>query len=166
MRPTRIAAAPAKAPSPRATTRNRTRRAPRDARWAALTAELAALRERHRHSVRIVDADCGAGDLLLCALSHARALGFTAVEGRGIDGSKALITRAVRAARTLHDPGIGVTFEVADLAAALTEETDLPADIVLWHDWTGGADHPAFADVVVAAGRRVIDDATGAEAAA
>lgn len=105
----------------------------RDARWPALAAALDALRAGHRNSVRIVDTDCGAGALLLCAVRYARALGFTAIEARGIDDAAALVGRARAAAAALHDPAIGVTFETADVVRALDEEADFPADIVLWH---------------------------------
>lgn len=53
----------------------------RDPRWPALAAALAALRETRRCSVRIVDADCGRGTMLLCAARHARALGFGSIGG-------------------------------------------------------------------------------------
>jgi SAM-dependent methyltransferase len=130
------------------------RDAERDDRWPAIAAELAALREAGRFSVRIVDADCGTGALLLAALRHARAIGFTAIEGRGIDGAPALVARARSAARRLHDPAIGVVFEVAALGAALIEEADVPADIVLWH----GRSQRSVPAAVAAAGHRVIAD--------
>lgn len=104
-----------------------------DPRWQFVTATLAALRDQHRCAVRIVDADCGAGALLLEAVRHARALGFIAIEGRGIDGSPALIGRARAAAARLADPAIGVEFEMKDMMAALRDEHDVPADVVLWH---------------------------------
>jgi hypothetical protein len=104
-----------------------------DARWPAIAAALTALRLRHRHAVRIVDADCACGALLIEAVRHARTLGFTAIEGRGIDGSPAMIGRARAAAARLADPAIGLTFELADMRAALTAEAEFPADLVLWH---------------------------------
>lgn len=142
------------------------RAASHDPRWPAVMAALAALRDRKRCAVRIVDADCGAGCLLLQALRHARALGFTAIEGRGIDGAPALIGRARAAAARLRDPAIGVTFEAADMATALADEHDLPADIVLWHGVAEGVQVP---DVLRLAGMLVIADrppATAARAAA
>jgi len=105
-----------------------------DPRWPRIEAALLALRFSGRHAVRIVDADCGAGTLLLHALGHARQLGFTAVEGHGIDRSSLLIGRARSAARRAADPALGVDFEVADIVAALRDEQDLPADIVICHD--------------------------------
>lgn len=111
----------------------------RDARWPEVAATLAALRATKRCSVRIVDADCGAGSLLLCAVRLARSLGFTAIEARGIDDVPALIGRARAAAAEVHDPAIGITFERGEPIAALDEESAFPADIVLWHG-CGGAD--------------------------
>jgi SAM-dependent methyltransferase len=132
-----------------------------DPRWSQIAARLLWLKQQGRRAVRIVDADCGAGALLLHAVVHARSLGFVAIEGRGIDGSPALIGRARAAAARCTDPAIGVTFEVADLASALREEQDLPADIVLWHhsDRQDGDDAVpmllrAAGDLVVGAGQR------------
>ena len=104
-----------------------------DPRWPAIVAALTTLRERGRFSVRIVDADCGAGCLLIQAAHYARSLGFTAIEGRGIDGAPALIGRAKAASERQRDRAIGLTFELADVLVALDEECELPADIVLWH---------------------------------
>lgn len=129
-----------------------------DSRWPQIVAVLSALRTAGRHAVRIVDAECGAGTLLLQAAHHARALGFTAIEARGIDRSPSSIGRARAAANRAADPAIGVSFEVADLVVALQTEHDLPADIVLCH---GVAAHEWRPDAVAAlrqAGRLVIDD--------
>lgn len=134
------------------------RAASHDPRWPAIAARLALLREQGRRAVRIVDADCAAGALLLHTLHHARSLGFTAIEGRGIDGSPALIGRARSAAAARADPAIGVVFEVADIVAALLEEQDLPADIILWHSAGRDRDHPGAAAVVSRAGEVVIAD--------
>jgi hypothetical protein len=109
------------------------RTAVHDLRWPAIAAALTALRGRRRFAVRIVDADCGAGGLLLHAVHHAKSLGFTAIEGRGIDGSPALIGRAKAAAQRQRDPAIGLTFELSDVLVALSEEYELPADLVIWH---------------------------------
>lgn len=134
-----------------------------DPRWPLVAAALATLRDGHRCSVRIVDADCGAGSLLLQLVRHARALGFTAIEGRGIDGSPALIGRARAAAARLSDPAIGVEFELADMVSALREEFDLPADIVIWHggrdeDWPEAHRSADIRDVLSRAGTLVIGD--------
>lgn len=132
------------------------RTAAHDERWSALAAALAGLRERERCSVRIVDADCGAGCLLLHALRHARALGFTAIEGRGIDGVPALIGRARAAASRLADPAIGIVFEHGDMVAALHDEEDFPADIVLCR--VGQDSSPGVLDALRRAGKLVIGD--------
>ncbi|MDJ0278026.1 SAM-dependent methyltransferase [Sphingomonas sp. 2R-10] len=129
------------------------RRAPRaDPRWARIAATLDGLRLRHRRSVRIVDADCGCGTLLIEAARYARAIGFTAIEVRGIDGAPAMIGRARAAALRHADPAIGYRFDCVDMAAALGEETAFPADIVLCRA-------PHDAALLAAAGKAVIDDA-------
>lgn len=129
----------------------------RDTRWPEVAAALAALRAAKRCSVRIVDADCGAGSLLLCAVRFARSLGFTAIEARGIDTAPALVDRARAAAAMVHDPAIGIIFERGEPIAALREESDFPADIVLWHGGRGA--NAASADrAAVRAGRAVIAD--------
>lgn len=127
-----------------------------DPRWPSIAEALAALRERGRFSVRIIDADCAAGSLLLYATQYAHALGFTAIEGRGIDGSPAMIGRAKAAAHRLHDPAIGLVFEMTDVVVALREEYDLPADIVICH----GRGHPDVAEALSRAADRVIYDDT------
>ncbi len=130
------------------------RRALHDPRWPALNQALVDLRLRHRHAIRIVDADCAAGSLLLRACRRARELGFTAIEGRGIDGSPALIGQARAAALKLSDPAIGVAFELADAQTALRDEADFPADIALW----SGAHRPAIDDALARAAAFVICD--------
>jgi len=102
-----------------------------DARWPVLALALVELRQAGRRAVRIVDADCGNGALLLTAARQARALGFVAIEARGVDGAPALITRARTAAAALDDAAIGVSFDCADMVAALVQERDLAPDIVL-----------------------------------
>ncbi|KQN30477.1 hypothetical protein ASF00_06995 [Sphingomonas sp. Leaf34] len=134
------------------TTQPGSRAARHDARWPAIAAALADLRERGRFAVRIVEADCGAGSLLLHAVQHARRLGFTAIEGRGIDRSPALIVRARAAAKALRDPAIGVIFDSADVTDALRDEHDLPADLIIWN----GRWHGDVAAALSRAGDRVI----------
>lgn len=146
------------------------RAARHDARWDAICAALAELRRQRRRSVRIVDAECGCGTLLIAAVRHAGALGFTAIEGRGIDRAPAMIGRARAAAARLHDPSIGLSFEVGDMVDALVSEADFPADIVLWHGGRAGDGRPEVRPEVhrrfAAAGERVIADAPTAPAQA
>lgn len=134
------------------------RTAVHDPRWPFVTAALAALRDKHRCAVRIVDADCGAGALLFEAVRHARKLGFTAIEGRGIDGSPALVGRARAAASRISDHAIGVDFEMTDMVAALRDEQDFPADVVLWHGSEEEDRHAGVVDALMRAGRAVIGD--------
>ena len=136
----------------------------RDRRWPALVSALTAMREARRCSVRIIDADCGAGTMLVCAARHARALGFTAIEAHGIDDAPALVARARAAAALVSDPAIGLSFAVGDVAAGLEGEAEFPADIVICHDHrTGDA---AIARAVTAAGRMLVTDAAAAQALA
>ncbi|WP_428680847.1 SAM-dependent methyltransferase [Sphingopyxis sp.] len=105
--------------------------AEKDRRWPAMLRKLKGLRKRGRHSIRIVDADCGAGELLIHAVRRARELGFVAIEGRGIDSDPRLIADARQAAARQADPAIGLIFEKADLNRAMREETEFPADLLL-----------------------------------
>ncbi|NJC33996.1 hypothetical protein GGR88_001470 [Sphingomonas jejuensis] len=125
-----------------------------DPRWAAVERALVSLRRQGRHAVRIVDADCSCGTMLIEVARLARALGFTAVEGRGIGTSPAMIGRARVAAMRHRDPAIGLSFEGGEIAAALAEEAAFPADILLWHGGGGGPLQSAIA----AAARQVIGD--------
>lgn len=140
----------------------------RDTRWPEVAAALSALRAAKRCSVRIVDADCGAGTLLLCAVRFARALGFTAIEARGIDAAPALIGRARAAAAAVRDPAIGIVFERGEPIAALGEECAFPADIVLWHGADGAPDDTAIRAerAALCAGHAVIADHASARRAA
>ncbi|WP_254603241.1 SAM-dependent methyltransferase [Sphingomonas bacterium] len=128
----------------------------RDRRWPAVAAALAGLRAEKRRSVRIVDIDCGAGTLLLCAVRYARTLGFTAIEARGIDTAAALVGRASASASVVNDAAIGITFERANIIDALEDESAFPADIVMWHGCAGCSVEEANA--VACAGRLVIAD--------
>lgn len=129
-----------------------------DSRWPLIAAALTELHEHGRHAVRIVDAECGAGRLLLQAVRHASALGFKAIEGRGIDGSAVLIGRARSAANRLHDSAIGVAFDVADMRVALIAERDFPADIVICHGWSTDEYHQSLLPELSEAGDLVIAD--------
>lgn len=153
----RIATAPRRMPAHPATIRRSVRA---DPRWPHIVAALQALRDAHRHAVRIVDADCACGTLLIEAVRHARAMGFTAIEGRGIDGSPALVGRARAAAARLHDPAIGLTFDMLDLRTALATEVEAPADLLLWHG-ARAADDTGMAPLLAAAAARVIADRAG-----
>ena len=146
-------------PRPKSVATPGSRAARGDPRWPRIAVALAGLRERHRHAVRIVDADCGCGTLLIETVRYARTLGFIAVEGRGIDGVPAMIGRARAAATRLDDPAIGLVFDLADMIQALVQEADFPADIVLWHRARGKIDQPDVAAVLAAAGDLVVDDA-------
>ncbi|WP_025292691.1 class I SAM-dependent methyltransferase [Sphingomonas sanxanigenens] len=136
-----------------------------DPRWPHIAATLAALREEGRRAVRIVDADCGTGALLIEAVRHARSLGFTAIEGRGVDGSPALISRARAAADGLRDPAIGIEFVLADMLQALFEEAEFPADIVLWHRPRRAERRTIVSAALAGAGRVVIGDDAAARCA-
>lgn len=129
-----------------------------DVRWPRIAAALAALRENGRYAVRIVDADCGAGCLLLHALHEADELGFKAIEGRGIDGSPALIGRARAAASRGRSGAVGVVFEAVDMASALRAENEFPADIVIWHGSRAGDIRPDVLLALRAAGDVIIGD--------
>lgn len=79
-----------------------------------------------------------------------------------------MIGRARAAGIRLHEPAIGLTFELADMAQALAQEAGFPADIVLCHDRHGEGDQPCIAGLLAAAGDLVIGDpvsaATGRQA--
>jgi len=148
-------ALPRAATQPRPLSKVGSRTAHEDQRWPALVAALRDLHEQRRHAVRIVDADCGCGCLLLEAARYAQVLGFTAIEARGIDGSPALIGRARVAAARFHDHAIGVEFDLADMVEGLTQEADFPADIVLCGS-LAGLDGSRMGALLRAAGKRVI----------
>ncbi|OAN57618.1 hypothetical protein [Sphingomonas sp. TDK1] len=103
-----------------------------DLRWPAVLERLETLREQGRRSVRIVDAACGSGSLLLAAVRRARALGFLAIEARGVERDAALLARARSAAATLSDPAIDLHFDLGTPEPAMREETMFPADILLY----------------------------------
>jgi len=105
--------------------------AEKDRRWPAMLRKLKSLRKRGRRSIRIVDADCGAGELLIRAARRAREMGFVAIEARGIDTDPRLIARALHAAARRNDPAIGLVFELGDQDEVLREEAEYPADLLL-----------------------------------
>lgn len=98
---------------------------------ARIDAALIDLRAHRRHAIRILDLGCGAGDWLILTAQRARELGFTAIEGRGVDSNPALIAEAARAALRQPDPAVGLTFEVGNFGEVLEEERDAACDIVL-----------------------------------
>lgn len=136
-----------------------------DRRWPAIVSALRRLRAANRHSVRIIDTNCDQGELLLCAARQASALGFTAIEAKGIEGGLASVRHAQRLAARLDDPAIGISFEACALADALAEEGEFPADIVIAHH--DALFDPTVADLLIAAGRMlIVEPAEPAELAA
>ena len=107
------------------------RRAEQDRRWPAMLRKLKGLRKRGRRSIRIVDARCGNGDLLMLAVRRARELGFLAIEGRGVDADPDRIAAARRRLAHETDPAIGLVFEQGEMDRALEEEADFPVDLLL-----------------------------------
>ncbi|WP_160172164.1 class I SAM-dependent methyltransferase [Novosphingobium lindaniclasticum] len=103
-----------------------------DPRWPRLKARLQALRSKGRRSVRIVDVNCGDGGLLIRAASHARSLGFLAIEAVGLDSSTCHIEDARQRARSLDDLAIGLRFDVGEPGPQLEAEAEFPADILLF----------------------------------
>jgi len=99
--------------------------------WARLDAMLVRLWTEGRRAIRILDAGCGPGTWLLRLAVRARDLGFTAIEGRGVDCAPAMIGLARSRRRLALDPHIGLRFDVADLLDALDEEEEGSCDIVL-----------------------------------
>lgn len=126
----------------------------RDPRWPAIVSALHVLRAANRRSVRIVDADCNDGELLLCAVRQASAMGFTAIEARGLDDSLARVARARALAACLTDPAVGISFEATDPVSVLIEEGDFPADIVIAHQ--DALSDARTASLLQGAGRMVI----------
>ena len=96
-----------------------------------IDAALRTLAMSKRRAIRILDAGCGDGGLLLHAVRSASALGFVAIEARGVDPSARRIAAARAAAAALDDRAVGLVFEVGDIADALGAEEDDACDIVL-----------------------------------
>ncbi len=108
------------------------RAAMQDLRWPMVAARLESLREEGRRSIRIVDAACGSASLLLLAVRRARALGFVAIEARGVDLDGACLAQARRVAATIEDPAVDLRFYVGTAEAAMRDELAFPADILLY----------------------------------
>lgn len=152
-----LAASPARfVPSLRATTIScrhvAVYHAEADRRWPMIVRKLTSLRQRGRRSLRVVDVNCGAGDLLLAVVRQARALGFVAIEGRGVDRDAVKIIDAIAAASNLHDPAIGLVFELGDGRSALREEAEFPADLVLY----AAQEEASVRDIARSAGRTAL----------
>ncbi|MEO7169579.1 MAG: class I SAM-dependent methyltransferase [Sphingomonas sp.] len=99
--------------------------------WLRIDRTLIELRAQGRHAIRILDLGCGPGTWLLRTAARARDLGFTAIEGRGIDISPAMIALANQAATRAVDPRIGLTFDVGDIVETLEQEGRHACDIAL-----------------------------------
>ncbi|CAN5847881.1 hypothetical protein BH11PSE6_BH11PSE6_06090 [soil metagenome] len=99
--------------------------------WARIDAALIELRAQGRHAIRILDLGCGPGTWLLRTAARARDLGFTAIEGRGIDISPAMIALAHEAAAGMTDPRIGLAFDVGDILEELEREGHHACDLAL-----------------------------------
>lgn len=101
---------------------------------AKIDAVLRDLRLQGRHALRLVDLSCGTGGRLIATAKRARDLGFTAIEGRGVDRDPDAIERAWAAALVGRDPAIGLTFGVGSIARAVDEEREVGCDIILCLD--------------------------------
>lgn len=60
-------------------------------------------------------------------------LGFAAIEGRGVDAEPRALDRAQETAAHIHDPRIGLSFDLAEAGTVLAEEEDHGADIIFVH---------------------------------
>jgi SAM-dependent methyltransferase len=99
--------------------------------WARIDAVLRDLHVHNRHAIRIIEVGCGDGKWLIRTAARARELGFTAIEGRGVDRDTLHIAAARCAAHDHPDPAIGLTFEVGTLGETLEEEGEQGCDILL-----------------------------------
>ena len=140
--------------------------------WQRINDHLVALQLKGRHALRVVEVGCGNGDWLLRTIVHARTLGFTAIEGHGIDASAESIATARRNAAALADPAIGVTFALGastHLDETLALEVEAPADLILCLDTTLNILPPArrrdAARGLMAASTQLIARAAGGDAA-
>lgn len=95
-----------------------------------IEAELHELRLGGRRSIRMLDLGCGSGERLLHAAKHARALGFVAIEGRGVDLSPLRIRHARQQARVDAHPSTILQFDMAEAIQALAAEHDGAADLI------------------------------------
>lgn len=100
----------------------------------AVEAVLQRLRHEGRRAIRIADLDCGSGRRLVRVARRARALGFVAVEARGCARTRAEAAAAAKAASGRNDAAIGLSFDAIDPDAALAEEVEQGADLVIAAD--------------------------------
>jgi SAM-dependent methyltransferase len=98
---------------------------------AKIDAVLRDMRQRGRRALRIVDLGCGAGGGLIAIAKRARELGFTAIEGLGVDRDPDAIERAWAAALVRRDPAIGLTFSLGSIDRALADENEEGCDLLL-----------------------------------
>lgn len=98
---------------------------------AAVETMLQALRQDGRRAVRIVDLDCGSGRRLARIARRARALGFTAIEARGCARTAGLVEVARHASLARRDPAIELAFDATDADAALAQEAEAEADLII-----------------------------------
>jgi SAM-dependent methyltransferase len=99
--------------------------------WARLDAMLVRMWTEGRRAIRILDAGCGPGSWLLRLAVRARDLGFSAIDGIGVDVSPAMIDIARSRLRLALDPHIGLRFEVADMLDVMEIEDEHSFDIVI-----------------------------------
>jgi SAM-dependent methyltransferase len=99
--------------------------------WTRLDAMLIRMWTQGRRAIRILDLGCGPGTWLLRLAVRARDLGFSAIDGRGIDVAPAMVDLARSRLRYAYDPSIGLRFEIGDMIDALLDEDEGSFDIVL-----------------------------------
>lgn len=99
--------------------------------WSRIDAALIELHAQGRHAIRVLDLGCGPGTWLLRVAIRARDLGFTAIEGRGVDLSPEMIALARQSAAALSDPRIGLSFDTGEILEVLEDEGRHACDLAL-----------------------------------